>query len=91
MAFQAQHKGKHPVKDNRRMKGDKVAKGKPWKESSKGSFHLAAIVKEPIIKKKTVGSKKSHPFSVDSVERWVIVRKIPGSSRINHNSIMRSR
>ncbi|XP_055824382.1 uncharacterized protein LOC129892876 [Solanum dulcamara] len=39
VAFQAQHKGKQPMKDNRRMEGDKVAKGKPWKESSKkGKF-----------------------------------------------------
>lgn len=28
LAFQAKHKGKQPVKDNRRMGGDKVAKGK---------------------------------------------------------------
>ncbi|XP_055822066.1 uncharacterized protein LOC129890558 [Solanum dulcamara] len=39
VAFQAQYKGKQPMKDNRRMEGDKVAKGKPWKESSKkGKF-----------------------------------------------------
>ena len=38
-AFQAQHKGKQPMKDNRRMEGDKLEKGKPRKESSKrGKF-----------------------------------------------------
>ena len=37
--FQAQHKGKQPMKDNRRMEGDKLEKGKPRKESSKrGKF-----------------------------------------------------
>ncbi|KAF3635294.1 Squalene synthase [Capsicum annuum] len=34
VAFQAKHKGKKPVKDNRRMDGDKTAKRKPWTESS---------------------------------------------------------
>ncbi|KAF3652820.1 hypothetical protein FXO38_15911 [Capsicum annuum] len=39
MAFQAKHKHKQPVKDNRRMEGDKAAKKKPWTESSqKGKF-----------------------------------------------------
>ncbi|XP_055824477.1 uncharacterized protein LOC129893005 [Solanum dulcamara] len=39
VAFQAQHKGKQPVKDNRRMERDTVAERKPWKESSKkGKF-----------------------------------------------------
>lgn len=39
MVFQAQHKGKQPVKENKRMEEDKVAKEKTWKESSKkGKF-----------------------------------------------------
>lgn len=39
VAFQAKHKGKQPVKDNKKIEGDKVAKGKTWKESSKkGKF-----------------------------------------------------
>ncbi|XP_047251356.1 uncharacterized protein LOC124886573 [Capsicum annuum] len=37
--FQAKHKGKQPVKDNRRMEGDKATKKKSWTESSqKGNF-----------------------------------------------------
>ncbi|XP_059311621.1 uncharacterized protein LOC132063180 [Lycium ferocissimum] len=35
VAFQEKHKGKHPMKDNKMMEGDKVAKGKTWKESFK--------------------------------------------------------
>ncbi|XP_047256189.1 uncharacterized protein LOC124888949 [Capsicum annuum] len=34
VAFQTNHKGKQPMKDNRRMEGDKIAKRKPWIESS---------------------------------------------------------
>jgi len=35
--------------------------------------------KEPIIKKNNVGSKEIHRFSVDSIERWFILRKNTGS------------
>lgn len=39
VAFQAQHKGKNTMKDNKRMEGDKETKGKSWNESSnKGKF-----------------------------------------------------
>ncbi|XP_015165534.1 uncharacterized protein [Solanum tuberosum] len=92
VAFQAQHKGRQPMKDNRRMEGDKGARENHGRNlQRKGSFHLAATVKEPIIKKKTVGSKESHRFSVDFVERWVILRKIAGPGRIIHNKTMCSR
>uniref|UniRef100_A0A0V0HIV9 Putative ovule protein n=1 Tax=Solanum chacoense TaxID=4108 RepID=A0A0V0HIV9_SOLCH len=80
-AFQAQHKGKQPMKDNRRMEGDKLEKGNQGRNLQReGSFHLAATVKEPFIKKKTFGSKESHRFSVDYVERWVILRKLQGQA-----------
>ncbi|XP_016558286.1 protein lin-28 homolog A-like [Capsicum annuum] len=43
VAFQAKHKDKQPVKDNRRMEGDKTAKRKPWTESSQKAKFLPCV------------------------------------------------